>query len=170
MYQNYYFDVSLVIRSKKPLSSCVYEINLGFLEDEFKEKNYFYVSLNTNEIKNYIKREVEKLPITYMFNTKPISFYVYVSIHRSIEYMRALHDERVARINTFVLGTQAHNSGSESEQTFKEDECVICLSEPPNVLFCNCGHIATCVECSKIESLEKCPICKNENIILRIIE
>ena len=151
-----------------------------------KKKNYFYVSLNTNEIKNYIKREVKKLPITYMFNTKPISFYVYVSIHRSIEYMRALHDERVARINTFVLGTQAHNSGSESdesdgdtmnknriinaEQTFKEDECVICLSEPPNVLFCNCGHIATCVECSKIESLEKCPICKNENIILRIIE
>ena len=77
MYQNYCFDVSLVIRSKKPLSSYVYEINLGFLEDEFKENNYFYVSLNTNEIKNYIKREVEKLPITYMFNTKPISFYVY---------------------------------------------------------------------------------------------
>ena len=28
-----------------------------------------------------------------------------------------------------------------TEQTFKEDECVICLTNPPNVLFCNCGHI-----------------------------
>ena len=30
-----------------------------------------------------------------------------------------------------------------TEQTFKEDECVICLTNPLNVLFCfNCGHIA----------------------------
>ena len=25
-----------------------------------------------------------------------------------------------------------------TEQTFKENECVICLTNPPNVLFCNC--------------------------------
>ena len=48
-------------------------------------------------------------------------------------------------------------------KSFKSDECVICLTEPPNVLFCNCGHIAICVECSKIECLEECPICKTEN-------
>ena len=57
-----------------------------------------------------------------------------------------------------------------TRKSFKSDECVICLTEPPNVLFCNCGHIAICVECSKIERLEQCPICKTENIILRIIE
>ena len=56
------------------------------------------------------------------------------------------------------------------KKTFKEDECVICLTEPPNVLFCNCGHIAICPECSKKEPLEECPICKTENTILRIIE
>ena len=57
-----------------------------------------------------------------------------------------------------------------ASNSFKSDECVICLTEPPNVLFCNCGHIAICVECSKMKSLEECPICKTENIILRIIE
>ena len=38
-----------------------------------------------------------------------------------------------------------------TSKSFKSDECVICLTEPPNVLFCNCGHIAISVECSKIE-------------------
>ena len=57
-----------------------------------------------------------------------------------------------------------------ASNSFKSDECVICLTEPPNVLFCNCGHIAICVECSKIERLEQCPVCKTENMILRIIE
>ena len=55
------------------------------------------------------------------------------------------------------------------EQTFKEDECVICLTNPPNVLFCNCGHIAICIECNKMKSLENCPVCKTENIIKRTI-
>ena len=55
-------------------------------------------------------------------------------------------------------------------KTFRSNECVICITEPPNVLFCNCGHIAICVECRKIENLEQCPICKTENEILRIIE
>ena len=56
-----------------------------------------------------------------------------------------------------------------TEQTFKEDECVICLTNPPNVLFCNCGLIAICVECDKVKSLKDCPMCKTENTIKRTI-
>ena len=41
-----------------------------------------------------------------------------------------------------------------ADQTFKSDECVICLTNLPNVLFCNCGHIAICVECDRVKSLE----------------
>ena len=56
-----------------------------------------------------------------------------------------------------------------TEQTFKEDECVICLTNPPNVLFCNCGHIAICTECDKVKSLNIFPVCKTENTIKRNI-
>ena len=55
------------------------------------------------------------------------------------------------------------------EKTFKEDECVICLTNPPNVLFCNCGHIAICVECDKVKSLKDCPMCKTETTIKRTL-
>ena len=57
------------------------------------------------------------------------------------------------------------------KKAFKEDKCVICLTNPPNVLYCDCGHQVLCVECSKmVETLEKCPVCKTENTILRIIK
>ena len=47
----------------------------------------------------------------------------------------------------------------------------ICLTNPPNVLYCDCGHQVLCVECSKmVERLKICPMCKTENTILRIIE
>ena len=32
-------------------------------------------------------------------------------------------------------------------QSFKSNECVICLDNPPNVLFCDCGHMCICVKC-----------------------
>ena len=54
-------------------------------------------------------------------------------------------------------------------QTFKLEQCVICLEEEPKVLFCNCGHICICKQCL-VKKLDNCPVCKKENTILRIIE
>ena len=53
-------------------------------------------------------------------------------------------------------------------RTFKIEQCVICLENIPNVLFCNCGHICVCESC--IMKFNNCPVCKKENTILRIIE
>ena len=56
------------------------------------------------------------------------------------------------------------------EKSFKYDECIICLTNLPNVLFCNCGHIAICEECGKIKILETCPVCKTKITIKQIVE
>ena len=55
-------------------------------------------------------------------------------------------------------------------KTFKIETCVICLENKNNVLFCNCGHICVCNKCLVLKRLNKCPVCKTENTILRIIE
>ena len=55
-------------------------------------------------------------------------------------------------------------------KTYKTDECVICLENKNNVLFCNCGHICVCKKCIEIKRLTKCSVCKTKNTILRIIE
>ena len=36
-------------------------------------------------------------------------------------------------------------------KTYKTDECVICLENKNNVLFCNCGHICVCKKCIEIK-------------------
>ena len=57
-----------------------------------------------------------------------------------------------------------------SSKSFKSNECVICLTNPPNVLFCNCGHLCLCSECERKKISNKCPICKIENTIIRTLE
>ena len=53
---------------------------------------------------------------------------------------------------------------------FKSDECIICMDDKPNILFCNCGHLCECVGCYKIKTPSICPICKMDNEIIRMLE
>ena len=53
---------------------------------------------------------------------------------------------------------------------FKSSDCIVCLTGKPTVVFCNCGHIPICSECSKIKKFTECPVCKTLNDIVRIIE
>ena len=46
------------------------------------------------------------------------------------------------------------------EDSFKVDSCVICLENEPNILFNDCNHICTCLECEKIKPSVKCPYCR----------
>jgi hypothetical protein len=59
---------------------------------------------------------------------------------------------------------------------YKTDECVICLSQRPDILFLNCGHVCSCTSCIKIKptddalgNIVKCPLCKAK-IICKIPE
>ena len=53
---------------------------------------------------------------------------------------------------------------------FKSDECIICMDNKPDILFCNCGHLCECEGCYKIKTLSICPVCKMDNEIIRMIE
>ena len=55
------------------------------------------------------------------------------------------------------------------EETFKEDECIICFKRKSNVLFCICGHLCICSECRKNLKNNKCPMCNADKQIIRII-
>ena len=65
---------------------------------------------------------------------------------------------------------EKRNKQINTDKTFKSDECVICLTNSPNVLFCNCGHLCLCGECEEVEGLVVCPLCKTENTIKRTVE
>ena len=81
-------------------------------------------------------------------------------------------DVRLTVVKIVMLGEKEiiSNQFINGETTFKEETCTICLERIPNVLFCNCGHICVCEKCNEIKKLTKCPVCKTEKNILRIIE
>ena len=78
-----------------------------------------------------------------------------------------LSDEVIQELKNQIKKSQIQNKIT--KQNFKNDECVICLTNPPNVLFCNCGHLCLCVECDAMKCLDVCPMCKTENTLKRTI-
>ena len=76
----------------------------------------------------------------------------------------------VAKIEMLGEGEIINTKSTNGEKTFRQEKCVICLEEIPNVLFCLCGHICICEKCKELGELNFCPVCKKENTILRIIE
>ena len=46
-------------------------------------------------------------------------------------------------------------------KSFKQDKCVVCLENEPNILFNECNHICICFECEKITQFKKCPCCRS---------
>ena len=57
-----------------------------------------------------------------------------------------------------------------SENTYVTSNCLICSITPPNVLFCNCGHITICSNCYRNYNKKQCVSCRMLNKIVRIIE
>ena len=107
------------------------------------EHNINYLSHLNQEADKYQKYKICKVPF--------VPFNVRVEFHIAVKN----------NLNKKLIN---------SIQTFKFDECVICLTNQPFILFCNCGHIPICTECYKLKSLSTCPICKTENEIIRTLE
>ena len=107
------------------------------------EHNINYLSYLNREVGIYEKCKIRKVP--------------FVPFNVRIEF-------------NIGVKTNLNKKPINSIQTFKSDECVICLTNQPIILFCNCGHLCYCTKCYKLKSLSVCPVCKTENEIIRMLE
>ena len=56
-------------------------------------------------------------------------------------------DELENGVSLFVTRIEVFEKRNHTVPVFdiyKEDNCVICTEDKPNILFCNCGHIVIC--------------------------
>jgi len=52
--------------------------------------------------------------------------------------------------------------------TVSENICVICMTNPRECAYVNCGHVCACIECSeRMES--QCPICRQNGNFIKLI-
>ena len=75
-----------------------------------------------------------------------------------------LYDETEGDVNR----TEIFEGGDKYDiSVYREDVCVVCMSNKPDILFCNCGHLIVCDECYHGLENDKCPKCRKENEIVR---
>ena len=51
----------------------------------------------------------------------------------------------------------------------KQDTCCICLENPPNLLYPDCGHVPSCIACEEQQDLTACPICRTKLTVGKIV-
>ena len=140
---------------------------LEYYNEKGLSKNYAGNSVNIHYLHIF-------LHTFYVF----LNYDEYVSSVGELEERGEIFVSSRMRLREIADNSQSEDSSDDddeekiinSSQTFKSNECVICLTNSPNILFCNCGHIPICKECDKIKTLSSCPVCKTENTILRLIE
>ena len=123
-----------------------------------KDQNLF--NFEYNEL--YIKDLEIILKTHYDFYDKDYNFYI--SVVAELEdknELIVLHSQPIPEEDTKVINLF---------KIFKSDECIICLTNQPNIIFCNCGHLCYCYKCYKIKTPFTCPICKTDNEIIRMLE
>ena len=117
--------------------------------------------LNKIQINDYTKG-INELNIKLLTSYYNINYDQYLILRGDIEDEEEEQEEQEEYIPSEVKIIN-------SSQSFKSEECAICLTNPPNILFCNCGHLCLCSECEKLKISNKCPICKIENEIIRVL-
>ena len=156
------------------------------INDEFRGFNYAFLSMEIAEHFNW-----EKSQFCHLIPTKPFTIVVDIvkrwSDEESEEYENNIEywtEEDIEEVRRREEKEEKRNKQINTDKTFKSDECVICLTDPPNVLFCNCGHLCLCEECDEKHSVSvinsscifcddvvtcTCPVCKTENTIKRTV-
>ena len=77
------------------------------------------------------------------------------------------------KVSLFVVRTEIYGRSRNTVfpilDTYKEDKCIICIEDSPNILFCNCGHLILCESCYERLENTKCPKCREFNNIIKKI-
>ena len=139
--------------------------NVFFRFDDLENVNIF------QKIKLGILEKLESNYFNHFFNTKPIIIDVtLITYFPPPTIVHEISPPPREGGEGYETETDEEDEQINTSKSFKSDECVICLSNPPNVLFYNYGHLCLCVECEDVKSLVVCPICKTKNMIKRTIE
>ena len=139
--------------------SC-YEISLS---NKIENKAIYYCEIDTegdylDEVKIYERlnpriRKPYKIQLTIYLIYDP-------SHQQGMEYDTQTEIEELElRLTNLKHDLEAYqNKAKTTNKCTKEETCCICLTNPSNIIFTDCGHICICENCNKNIDL-KCPLC-----------
>ena len=162
-YFSYYF-ISKSINEEAILDCITIDMFIPYedINDETLINPTFNESLLLHEKIRVLK--LDKLPGELFLKLFDFIYMLYIDEHEFI-----LHP--IKNFKFFIQGKTCKKKNIINlPKCFKSASCIVCLTGKSTVVFCNCGHIPICTECSKIKKFTECPVCKTLNDIVRIIE
>ena len=71
-------------------------------------------------------------------------------------------DVRLLEVNFFehLLPGDIFDALIPARIPFKEETCIICVTNKPNILYTSCRHICICRSCYQLYPINKCPLCR----------
>ena len=74
------------------------------------------------------------------------------------------NDVREAIERRFIWGREIEKEYTPPLETYRQEKCVICLKDPPSILYLDCMHIAVCDSCDRMKSKTSlqstCDVCR----------
>ena len=158
------FNLQNLYKSEKVNNWCAtksyYELCIKTLSDE---EAIYYCEIDReggyiDEDKIYVNLEPSinyrykiKLTITLIYDP---SYLQDIEIEPEIEHLRV-------RLQNLSNELEAYQNRSKvTNKCIKSDTCCICLSNPSNIIFTDCGHLCICGSCNEKLTELKCPICR----------
>ena len=159
-------------------STLSFRIVFEFDEEENSEFIMFCSDLqipSRDEIEYTINNITEEMRVNNFFKEKVDKFFkennynkVYVEarmgtkffIHRSLDIMNQYEEEADELLDEGYSDDEKPPVIVESP--FISDNCSICLSNIPNILFFPCLHQSVCSQCEEVGKLLKCSVCRKK--------
>ena len=157
---NYMLPFLVKIIEKSILIKCIYSFGL-YQQDPYQ---------NPHDTQGIIK----DIEVVLEFESPPGTAERLIKgcLEKMENHTRMVDDDLDNGFVLFVTRIEVFDNDEYSlhvSNTNKEDDCIICIEEKPNILFCNCGHMVICDKCfNKLENT-KCPKCREINKIIRKI-
>ena len=59
-----------------------------------------------------------------------------------------------------LVFNDTNNVIPKTDNTIKEEECVVCYTNKPNIIYTDCYHLCVCSNCDEEGKLVNCPLCR----------
>ena len=151
------------IDNEQITKSC-YEITT--IKDDESEEAIYYCELDPDGdyiVENNIYQNLTETRILRPYKIKLTISLIYDPSERQDEELdpQSEMEELEERLSILQSNLQSYqNKARTTNKCTKEEVCCICLNNPSNVIFTDCGHICICEQCNKNIIELKCPLCR----------
>ncbi|XP_070572263.1 mitochondrial ubiquitin ligase activator of NFKB 1-like [Ptychodera flava] len=124
--------------------------------------DYILSALNKSQILKQMESKVRTWKIlVYIFGTTT----AVIAVACLWKWYKKYREMRLRRQQIEEIRRNRQRTNSESEQGDQAENpnagvCVICLTNPREVVILNCGHICACADCAGALQPPHCPICR----------